>query len=197
MNINARNGQESLSEKAEIFFDNKGLTVCMEIFFNREEINTIILNKYAAFEKSINKIVEEAKKDPELPKFILKRATIIAESAKGEADKYKEDVKITIRNRMYTLFAYMEKYISITDQVLLPYKAIFSGKDNEKFMSTFNEICDGVAREMLKEILKMICMPYGLPGNLAELLAVQNKVSRMSLEELDLILSQNNGDSKV
>ena len=191
-----RNEQEQLVEKAKAYFDANGLTTIMEEFFQREDIKTTIHSKYASFEESVSEIVADAEKS-DLPEVILERARAVAEAVKGEEARYADDVKLSVMCSMYGLFVGMEKFITVDEQVLAPFKAAFTSDDNAKFMEAFNEICDGVIGKMTEKTVKMICLPSGIMGEIADILMmIGGGMPMMNMEELEKMFGSQDEDSE-
>ncbi len=191
-----RNEQEQLVEKAKAYFDANGLTTIMEEFFQREDIKTTIHSKYASFEESVSEIVADAEKS-DLPEVIIERAQAVAEAVKGEEARYADDVKLSVMCSMYGLFVGMEKFITVDEQVLAPFKAAFTSDDNAKFMEAFNEICDGVIGKMTEKTVKMICLPHGIMGEIADILMmIGGGMPMMNMEELEKMFGGQDEDSE-
>lgn len=191
-----RNEQEQLVEKAKAYFDANGLTTIMEEFFQREDIKTTIHSKYASFEESVSEIVADAEKT-DLPEVIIERAQAVAEAVKGEEARYADDVKLSVMCSMYGLFVGMEKFITVDEQVLTPFKAAFTSDDNAKFMEAFNEICDGVIGKMTEKTVKMICLPHGIMGEIADILMmIGGGMPMMNMEELEKMFGGQDEDSE-
>lgn len=191
-----RNEQEQLVEKAKAYFDANGLTTIMEEFFQREDIKTTIHSKYASFEESVSEIVADAEKS-DLPEVIIERARAVAEAVKGEEARYADDVKLSVMCSMYGLFVGMEKFITVDEQVLAPFKAAFTSDDNAKFMEAFNEICDGVIGKMTEKTVKMICLPSGIMGEIADILMmIGGGMPMMNMEELEKMFGSQDEDSE-
>lgn len=180
-----RNEQELLVEKAKAYFDANGLTTIMEEFFQREDVKTTIHSKYASFEESVSEIAADAEKS-DFPEVIIERAKAVTEAVKGEEARYADDVKLSVMCSMYSLFVGMENFITVDEQVLAPFKAAFTSNDNAKFMEAFNEICDGVIGKMIEKTVKMLCLPHGIMGELADILMmIGGGMPMMNLEEME------------
>lgn len=191
-----RKEQEQLVEKAKAYFDANGLTTIMEEFFQREDIKTTIHSKYASFEESVSEIVADAE-ESDLPEVIIERAHAVAEAVKGEEARYADDVKLSVMCSMYGLFVGMEKFITVDEQVLAPFKAAFTSDDNAKFMEAFNEICDGVIGKMTEKTVKMICLPHGIMGEIADILMmIGGGMPMMNLEEMEKMFGGQDEDSE-
>lgn len=190
-----RNEQEQVVEMAKAYFDANGLTTAVEEFFKREDIKATIHTKYACFEESINELVSDTEKSG-LPGVILERAKAVAEAVKGEEEKYADDVKLSVICSMYALFVGMENFITVDEQVLAPFKAAISAEDNTTFIETFEKICDGVIEKMTEKTVKLICLPHGIVGGLADILMMISGGSpMMNMEELEKMFGDHDEDS--
>ena len=191
-----RKEQEQLVEKAKAYFDANGLTTAMEEFFGREDIKNTIHTKYACFEESINEIVSDTEKSG-LPEVIIERARSVAEAVKGEVGGYADDVKLSVICSMYALFVGMENFITVDEQVLAPFKAAFTAENNATFVETFERICDGVIEKMTEKTVKLICLPHGIMGEIADILMMIGGGSpMMNMEEMEKMFGGHDGDSE-
>lgn len=196
MSKNERNEQEQLVEKAKAYFDAHGLTTCMEEFFKRESVKTAIHTKYASFEESISEIVDETA-EAGLPEVIVDRARTAVEAVKGEEESYAADVKLSVMCSMYSLFVGMEKFVTVDENLLAPFKSAFTSDDNAKFMEVFEEICDGVIAKMMQKTVKMICLPHGIAGGIADILMMISGGSpMMNMEEMEKMFGHHNEGSE-
>ncbi len=191
-----RNEQEQLVETAKAYFDANGLTTAMEEFFKREDIKKTIHTKYVCFEESINEIVADTEKSG-LPEVILERARAVAEAVKGEESQYADDVKLSVICSMYALFVGMENFITVDEQVLAPFKAAFTAQGDATFVETFEKICDGVIEKMMEKTVKLICLPHGIMGEIADILMMIGGGSpMMNMEEMEKMFGRHDEDSE-
>ena len=189
-----RNQQEQLVEKAKAYFDAHGLSTSLEAFFAKEEVKLLIHEKYASFEDSVNEIVTETD-DSELPEFIIERARSAAETIKGNEDKYADNVKLSVLCSMYNLFEGIESFVTVDDTIAASFKVMFTGNDNAKFMETFNQICDGVISKMTEKLVKLICVPQGLPDEIIDILMmIGGGMPMMNLEEMESMFGSHDGE---
>lgn len=165
-----RNEHEQLVEKAKAYFDANGLTKIIEGLFQREDIKKTIHSKYVSFEESVSGIVTDVEKSDDLPKVIIERVLAVGEAVKGKEAVYAADVKLSVMCNMYNLFVGMEHFITVDEQVLALFNAAITSNDNTKFMEYFNEICDGVISKMTEKTVKIICLPNGIMGEIADIL---------------------------
>lgn len=191
-----RKEQEKVVEMAKAYFDAKGLTTVMEEFFQREDIKKTIHTKYVCFEESISEIVSDMEKAG-LPEVIIERARSVAEVVKGEESGYADDVKLSVICSMYALFVGMENFITVDEQVLAPFKVAFTAENNATIVETFEKICDDVIEKMTEKTVKLICLPHGIMGEIADILMMIGGGSpMMNMEEMEKMFGQHEEDSE-
>lgn len=192
-----RDQQEQLIEKAKAYFDAHGLTASLDAFFAKEEVKVLIHEKYASFVESMEEILKEAV-EAELPEPIINRIRGVVEEVKkddGEG-KYADDVKLSVLGSMYNLFEGIETFVTVDENILASFKAAFTGDDNAKFMETLNTICDGVVNEMMKNMVRMICVPRGLRDDIIDILMmIGGGMPIMNLEEMESMFGRRSDDN--
>lgn len=193
-----RKQQEQLVNEAKAYFDARGLSTSLDAFFVREDIKLLIHEKYAAFVENVKEITSEAEA-AELPEVILERTRDVAEAITGEEDgesKYTDDVKLSVMCSMYNLLQGLEAFIKVDDAVITPFKAAFeNGGEGTKLMESFNEICDGVISKMIEKVVKLICVPRGLPEDIMDILMmIGGGMPMMNLEEMESMFGGHDDD---
>ena len=64
-------------------------------------------------------------------------------------------------------------------------------------MKAFEEICDGVIEKMLEKTAKMICLPHGLPVDIADILMmIGGGMPMMNMEEMENMFGHHDEDSE-
>lgn len=193
-----RNQQEQLIEKAKAYFDAHGLATSLDAFFAKEEVKVLIHEKYASFVESIEEILTDAV-EAELPEPITDRIRCAVEAVKKEdgEGKYADDVKLSVLGSMYNLFEGIETFVTVDESILAPFKAAFTGDDNAKLMETLNIICDGVVNEMMKNMVRMICVPRGLSEDIIDILMmIGGGMPMMNLEEMENMFGRHDDDDE-
>lgn len=194
-----RKQQEQLVNEAKAYFDARGLSTSLDVFFAREDIKLLIHEKYAAFVENVNEIVSEAEA-AELPEVILERTRSVAEAITEEdgEGKYADDVKLSVMCSMYNLLQGLEAFINVDDAIIAPFKVAFENAgDGTKFMESFNEICDGVISKMIEKTVKLICVPRGLPEDIMDILMmIGGGMPMMNLEEMESMFGRGGDDDK-
>ena len=97
---------------------------------------------------------------------------------------------------MYNLLEGLEAFIKVDDAVITPFKAAFENDgEGTKLMESFNEICDGVISKMIEKVVKLICVPRGLPEDIMDILMmIGGGMPMMNLEEMESMFGGHDDD---
>lgn len=192
-----RNQQEQLVNEAKAYFDANGLSASLDIFFASEPVKALIHEKYAGFEATVDEIVTEAI-DAELPEVIIDRARSVAEVVKGNEEKYADDVRLSVLCTLYNLFKGIEAFVKLDEKIITLYEnALTKEEDNAALMKSFEEICDGVIGKMTDKMVKMICVPHGLPDDIVNILMmIGGGMPMMNLEEMEKMFGSHDDDDE-